>query len=223
LRRGSQSFFGLRLRGFNAAQHAEALNCAVMYVVWHQFFCFGTRAIRSAYQPKAGFSDVTGIGILSDKDYETGYKTRIIVAPERLRRHMEALENRLAELVQLQPELKLETDPPVWLLDENGKPVELTPTTIQSFMNKRFPFPVNTPRKVMRYLLREAGMSHSHAEAFMGHWWHGREPFAPFSSFDFRTLVASLDGIVRDLTKRKLRFYPVPGIRENERSGGHIR
>ena len=223
LRRGSQAFFGLRLRGFNAAQHAEALNCAVMYVVWHQFFCFGTRAIRSAYQPKAGFSDVTGIGILSDKDYETGYKTRIIVAPERLRRHMEALENRLAELVQLQPELKLETDPPVWLLDENGKPVELTPTTIQSFMNKRFPFPVNTPRKVMRYLLREAGMSHSHAEAFMGHWWHGREPFAPFSSFDFRTLVASLDGIVRDLTKRKLRFYPVPGIRENERSGGHIR
>lgn len=221
LREGSEKFFNMRLPHFKKERDSEILNRAVMYATWHQFFAFGTRAICDAYQESEGFSDDSGIGILSDKDFVTGYKTRIIFAPKRLRRHMKALELRLAELLELQTSLRQPATssdgrnvlPTVWLLDATYQCVELTPTTIQEVMKEKFPLPVNSPRKVMRYLLRKAGMSHTHAEAFMGHWWHGREPFSPFSSFDFGNFIARLRELMPDLLAKKLGFDPTPGSR----------
>lgn len=221
LREGSEKFFNLRLPDFEPKRDSEILNRAVMYATWHQFFSFGTRAICGAYQKSEGFSEDSGIGVLSDKDFVNGYKTRIIFAPERLRRHMKALEQRLARLLELKPTLgpllisteRQDEDQPVWLLDATHRRVELTPTTIQEFLKKRFPLPVNSPRKVMRYLLRKAGMSHTHAEAFMGHWWHGREPFSPLSSFDFCGFIGRLLQLMPDLLKEELGFSPTPGSR----------
>jgi hypothetical protein len=221
LREGSEKFFNMRLPYFKKERDSEMLNRAVMYATWHQFFSFGTRAICDAYQRSEGFSEDSGIGVLSDKDFVTGYKTRIIFAPKRLRRHMKALELRLAGLLELQPTLrphdassdKQDGFPPVWLLDAAHQCVELTPTTIQEVMKGKFPLPVNSPRKVMRYLLRKAGMSHTHSEAFMGHWWHGREPFSPFSSFDFCNFIGRLRELMPDLLENELGFDPTPGSR----------
>ncbi len=221
LREGSKEFFNLRLREFKKERDSEILNRAVMYATWHQFFSFGTRAICDAYQKSEEFSEDSGIGVLSDKDFVTGYKTRIIFAPDRLRRHMKALEQRLARLLELQPTLgPLVTSPerqdeeqPVWLLDVADRRVELTPTTIQEVMKTKFPLPVNSPRKVIRYLLRKAGMSHTHAEAFMGHWWHGREPFSPFSSFDFGEFTQRLRELMPELLETTLGFNPTPESR----------
>jgi hypothetical protein len=211
----------MRLPYFKKERDSEILNRAVMYATWHQFFAFGTRAICDAYQKSDKFSDDSGIGVLSDKDFITGYKTRIIFAPPRLRRHMRALERRLVELLELQPTLRPFDDssekqdkfPPVWLLDTAHQCVELKPSTIDEVMKEKFPLPVNSPRKVMRFLLRIAGMSHTHAEAFMGHWWHGREPFSPFSSFAFCNFIARLRELMPDLLEKKLGFDRTPGSR----------
>lgn len=221
LREGSEKFFSMRLHCFKKERDSEILNRAVMYATWHQFFAFGTRAICDAYQQIDGFSDDSGIGVLSDKDFITGYKSRIILAPNRLRRHMKALELRLAQLLLAKQSLwplptasdKQGGPPPVWLLDASYNCVHLTPTTIEEVMKERFPLPVNSPRKVMRYLLRKAGMSHTHAEAYMGHWWHGREPFSPFSSFDFGNFIGQLRGLMPDLLEKELGFDPTPGSR----------
>jgi hypothetical protein len=212
LSEGSRAFFALKLPSFDPTRDSELLNRAVMYLVWHQFYCFGTRAICDAYQTMDQISEGTGIGILSDKDFATGYKTRIILAPERLRRHMSALERRLAELHVRFPNWSRHDMPPVWFLDAGHQPVEIEPTTIAEVVKERFPFPVNTPRKVMRYLLRKAAMSHAHAEAFMGHWWQGREPFSPFSSFNFRAFVEDLNGLIPSCVM-DLGFNRVPGVR----------
>jgi hypothetical protein len=221
LREGSEKFFSMRLPYFKKERDSEILNRAVMYATWHQFFAFGTRAICDAFQKSDKFSDDSGIGVLSDKDFITGYKTRIIFAPPRLRRHMRALERRLVELLELQPTLRPFDDssekqdkfPPVWLLDTAHQCVELKPSTIDEVMKEKFPLPVNSPRKVMRFLLRIAGMSHTHAEAFMGHWWHGREPFSPFSSFAFCNFIARLRELMPDLLEKKLGFDRTPGSR----------
>ena len=62
---------------------------------------------------------------------------------------------------------------------------------------------MNSPRKVMRNLLRERKVSHEQAEAYMGHWSHGREPWSPYSSFEFdrflSTLKATIPGCLKDL------------------------
>jgi hypothetical protein len=196
LREGSRQFFSLRIPSFDLDRDSEVLNRAVLYLVWHQFFSFGTRAICDAYLPGDLFSAHTGIGILSDKDFADGYKTRLIWASPQLRQHMRAVEERLSLLMlrlfapEDQPAL------PIWLLSSEKKAIQVTPTSIAAILGDRFPFPVNTPRKIMRYLLRRAGISHEHAEAYMGHWSHGREPWSPFSSFDFARLVEDLDSVI---------------------------
>ena len=65
----------------------------------------------------------------------------------------------------------------------------------------------------MRYLLRKSGMTHSHAEAYMGHWWHGREPFSPFSSFHFGAFVDDLTRHMRRVFKEQLRIREDSGAR----------
>ncbi len=196
LREGSRQFFSLRLPSFNPERDADALNRAVLYLTWHQFFSFGTRAICDAYLPEDQFSPHTRIGILSDKDFADGYKTRLVWASPQLRQHMRAMEERLSLLMlrlfapEDQPAL------PIWFLSSEKKAIPVTPTSIAAILGDRFPFLVNTPRKVMRYLLRRDGISHEHAEAYMGHWSHGREPWSPFSSFDFARLVEHLNSVV---------------------------
>lgn len=196
LREGSRQFFSLRIPSFDLDRDSDVLNRAVLYLVWHQFFSFCTRAICDAYLPEDLFSAHTGIGILSDKDFADGYKTRLIWASPQVRQHMRAVEKRLSLLM-----LRLfapEDQPafPIWLSSSEKKAVPVTPTSIAAILGDRFPFPANTPRKVMRYLLRRAGISHEHAEAYMGHWSHGREPWSPFSSFDFARLAEDLGSVI---------------------------
>jgi hypothetical protein len=213
LRDGSREFFRLEPEKFDVACDAELFNRAVMYAVWHQFFCFGTRAINDAYQPLKEFSTKSGIGVLSDKDFATGYKSRIVWASERLRLHMDAIETRLSQLGKVPSLCKPPSTAPMWLLGPANQPVELTPTAIQFVMEKEFPFPVNTPRKVMRNILRRKGMSHTNAEAYMGHWWQGREPFSPFSSFSFHSLIDQLRKLMPHILEKDLGFDSIPGVR----------
>lgn len=207
LREQSEAFFAMPIREFRPAEHRDRLNGAVLYGLWHQFFSFGTRAICDAYQELDAFSEHGGIGILNDKDFANGYKTRMVVAHPNLRGHMQALESKLKKL---RTKLPGENDPAlgaVWLLDWQNRPVALRPKIIQlilTYDNYDFPFPVNTPRKVMRYLLRKSGMAHIHSEAYMGHWWHGREPFSPFSSFDFGAYLHDLNGRMGEILTKKL-------------------
>ena len=205
----SEEFFKMPLATFSADLHRDRLNGAVMYLLWHQFFCFGTRAICDAYQRRQDLSEVTRIGILSDKDFSSGYKTRVVVATDALLRHMKALEGRLTELQKTSKRYKRSDIGPVWLLDSRDIRVQPKPTNIEKLLRSpeyNFPFPVNTPRRVMRYLLRRSGMKHAHAEAYMGHWWHAREPFSPFSTFEFGGLVADLDGRMQKILRRTLGF-----------------
>lgn len=206
-RERSEAFFALPVEKFKPEEHRQLLNGAVMYLLWHQFFSFGTRAICDAYQKADGFLKPSGIGILSDKDFASGYKTRIVVANDLLRRHMAALERRFSKLRLKLPEHQDADLGPVWLLDAQNNPAEPRPSTIREVLKidkYDFPFPVNTPRRVMRYLLRKSGMTHSHAEAYMGHWWHGREPFSPFSSFNFGAFVNDLAGRMQRILGKQL-------------------
>jgi len=209
LRNGSRHFFRIDPKEFNPLRHRQYLNRAVLYLVWHQFFTFGTRAICDAYLEKDEFTKGSDVGILSDKDFADGYKTRIIWANQALRAHMSAVEGRLkatAKRLRITGSLPQSS---VWFLDTKTKTktktkaIEITPTNISRVLGAEFPFPVNTPRKVMRNLLRERRVSHEQAEAYMGHWSHGREPWSSYSSFEFdrflSTLKATIPGCLKDL------------------------
>jgi hypothetical protein len=214
LRNGSRRFFRIAPNKFDLWRHQQYLNRAVLYLVWHQFFAFGTRAICDAYQEKDGFTEGSGVGILSDKDFADGYKTRIILADQTLREHMSAVEGRLRSIAR---KLRITRSLPrssVWFLGSNNKPkaIEITPTNISRVLGEEFPFPVNSPRKVMRNLLRERKVSHEQAEAYMGHWSHGREPWSPYSSFDFDHFLSTLENTIPSCLKELgFRWFPPAG------------
>jgi hypothetical protein len=203
LRNGSRRFFRIAPNKFDVRRHKQYLNRAVLYLVWHQFIAFGTRAICDAYQENDGFAKSSGVGILSDKDFADGYKTRIILADQTLRCHMSSVEARLKTIAK---RLRITRSLPkssVWFLGpkKKTKAIEITPTNISCVLGEEFPFPVNSPRKVMRNLLRERGVSHEQAEAYMGHWSHGREPWSPYSSFDFERFLSTLEDTIPDCLK----------------------
>ncbi len=210
LKNNSRRFFRVEPSEFETDRIPRLLNDAVLYLVWHQFFSFGTRAIRDAYQEMEAFAESRPVGVLSDKDFVDGYKTRIIWADRNLLDHMVAVQARLKAIAKIR---RLTTKLPkssVWLLDDKGHPLPITPTSIRDTLGHRFPFPVNTPRKVIRYLLRVRGVSHEHAEAYMGHWSHGREPWSPYSSFDYSEFITTLKTEL-PLCLEMLGFNWVPG------------
>ncbi len=196
LQAGSKSFFSLRLSSFNPEIHADLLNRAVMYLVWHQMFAFATRAICDAYQSSDNISAESGLGVLRDKDFADGYKTRLVWAPPPLLDHMHALEQRIDRLAHQHYEPGDRPESPLWLLSPDKRPEQITPTSIARMLGDRFPFPVNTPRKVMRYLLRVNGMPHENAEMYMAHWFFGREPWSPLSSFDYPAYLRQLKTLI---------------------------
>ena len=195
LRGASREFFDVPAKSFDFAQHAELLNRAVLYATWHQMHAFATRAIIDAYQERSLFSR-EGLATLRDKDFEDGHKARMVWADSMLLTHMEAIEERLGEIRTETPDRKFPDNGPLWFISDGGTIEGITPTTIAKHLGPDFPFPVNTPRKVMRYLLRVRGLSHEEAEVFMGHWWQSREPWSPFSSFHWGAYLAKLEHLI---------------------------
>lgn len=216
LMQGSEDFFHLNLRRFDPRVHCEILNRAVLYLVWHQFFTFATRAICDAYQPAALFSADRKLSILSDKDFKDKHKARLIWADDRLLGHMTAMEERLARVRAKLPDCEFPQDSPVWFLSSEGGEIaaqSVTPKAIEEQLKEEFPFPVNTPRKIMRHRLRLAGLTHEEAETYMGHWWESREPWSPFSSFSWAAYLKKLETSVPQIV-RELGFTWVPGERK---------
>jgi hypothetical protein len=196
LQAASKEFFAIAPSKFDAQTHGKLLNGAVLYAVWHQFFCFATRAIRDAYQERSLFADNNQVAILSDKDFDDHHKTRLIWADKRLLRHMNSIEDRLQAIHARLRSHRFPKDSPLFFLDEGNRALRITPKTVADQLGEEFPFEVNAPRKLMRFLVRKAGLSHEEAEVYMGHWWNAREPWSPFSSFDWAGYLVRLSAVV---------------------------
>lgn len=196
LQAASKEFFAIAPSRFDPSLHGKLLNDAVLYAVWHQFFCFATRAIRNAYQERSLFSDADQVAILSDKDFDDHHKTRLIWADKDLLKHMTSIERRLQSIRERLTGHKFPKDSPLFFLDEGRRALRITPKTVADQLGEAFPFEVNAPRKLMRFLVRKAGLWHEDAEVFMGHWWNAREPWSPFSSFDWPGYLVRLSTVV---------------------------
>jgi hypothetical protein len=210
LRLASEEFFRIAPSKFDAQMHGKLLNGAVLYAVWHQFFCFATRAIRDAYQQRSLFADTNQVAILSDKDFDDHHKTRLIWADKRLLRHMKSIEERLASIRERLKSHRFPKDSPLFFLDDGKRALRITPKTVEVQLGAEFPFEVNAPRKLMRFLVRKAGLSHEDAEVYMGHWWDAREPWSPFSSFDWPGYLKRLEAIIPEILDG-LGFTWIPG------------
>jgi hypothetical protein len=184
-RQSAREFAQLKLTADLPYTFVEMFNRAVLYLVWHQFFAIATRGIRLPYIPISDVCESSGVATLTDKDSGIGYKTRLVWMPPALldhMRHTEPLIETVRQHLQLDWNQELS---PIFFLDEERRAAEIRPKLIEDLSRDFFPFPCNTPRRIMRRLLRNAGLSSERIEVYMGHWLERREPWGKWSSFDY--------------------------------------
>jgi hypothetical protein len=170
----------------------EMFNRAVLYLVWHQAYAVAARDGISPYITLTEVCESSGVAALADKDDGTGYKTRIVWLPPILLEHM-----RRTELLvdQVRTHLQLDWDrgiSPIFFIDGDGQAVEVRPKWIEFLSEEFFAFPSNSPRHILRFLLRNRPFPSESVEVYMGHSNELREPWGKFSSFDMSAYLNNL-------------------------------
>jgi hypothetical protein len=204
----------------NTSEKLLYWNLATLHVLWHQQFAVGMRCSRRLYIQLSEVSE-SGLATLSDKDYKTGYKTRLVWLPPTLQLQMMEMEKHAYCTVRDRSLIGRPRHHPFSELAFLGDPAEKTnnpiervsQTTIRRISNNFLPFPVNTPRRVMRYMLRNEGLSPEYVDAFMGHWRERREPWGKWSSFDYRDFLGRTQALVPPIL-RELGFEGGPCLQE---------
>jgi hypothetical protein len=166
----------------------EYHNLYTLMTVWQFSFATACRAIETPYLPLSSIDQVTGIAKLSDKDDETGYKTRLIWLPPDIIFAMERYEQHRLSILKDFPDINIE-DFPVFFIEQGRKSkLKMTPVrpkTILPIMNQFLQYPANFHRRFMRSELQAHECAIEIIDSWMGHWHAGEEPWAPYSSFNF--------------------------------------
>jgi hypothetical protein len=76
----------------------------------------------------------------------------------------------------------------VFFLGDRMEEQAVTPTLIEEITAPFFPFPCNTPRRVMRSTLVRNSFPREMVVAFMGHWRERQEPWGKWSTFSYENL-----------------------------------
>ncbi len=163
----------------------DLFNHSILYLLWHQFYAVAVRGIRMPYTRAAQVCGTSGTVTVADKDSGDGHKTRLLWFPPTLLKHMQQTERIVDEVKE---RLVVDSDQsrsPIFFLDGDSQAVEIKPKLIEDISREFFPFATNTPRRVMRFLLRDEGMTSEMVEVYMGHWLEQREPWGRWSSFDY--------------------------------------
>lgn len=190
-----------RLKSDPAQRHLYH-NTAVLHVVWHQQFAIAARSSRHIYIPRSSVSK-DGLVALSDKDNRNGYKCRFLRFPPMLLHQMKILES-VAHWKFRSPASR---GRPRYEIDEvphfksipGGSEMrfeDISRDGILRVSEPFFRFPINTPRRVMRYMLWERELSPEYVDVFMGHWRERQEPWGRWSSLSYGHYLHSIKALV---------------------------
>jgi integrase len=172
-----------------------------LYTYWMFAFATGVRGIVAPYPPIERVDFDTGILAIEDKRANSGkegYKSRLVWLSPVVREQMQAYQVYLDELKR---KFKIASVEPCFFLDEDMRPVAISPKELQRRVEELLRFPANIQRLFLRSELLERGCGVEVVDAFMGHWCFGEEPFAPFSTFNYAAYFASLERYVAPLLK----------------------
>jgi hypothetical protein len=186
----------------NVKQHlprhfVELFNHAILHLLWHQAYAIAARGVRSPYIPLSRVCQSSGLATITDKDSGNGHKTRLVWMPPELVKHMRQTENCVLQLRTYHRLVWGARRSPLFFLTRN-KNKELmarviSPKSIEELSHEFFPFPANTSRRVMRFMLLKAKMSSEYVEMYLGHWGDRREPWGKWSSFDCSAYLSELE------------------------------
>ncbi|TYL46901.1 hypothetical protein [Marinomonas sp. IMCC 4694] len=165
-----------------------------------QMFAYGTgvRAICSPLACLTAFDSATKTVVISDKDGDDFYNSRLCILPKLVCQQLEAYQKHVEQLKNTTYFLAINNNslidiPDYFYLDKDLNPIEIKPSLSFALQEPFLHLPMNTNRRFIRTYLMEKGVRGELINAFMGHWGVGQEPWGKFSTcspFELIEMVA---------------------------------
>ncbi|MGO2236324.1 MAG: hypothetical protein ACTH5B_19875 [Marinomonas sp.] len=162
-------------------------NMMTYYTV--QMFAYGTgvRAICSPLSCVTAFDPNTKTVVISDKDGDDFYNSRLCILPQLVCRQLEAYQDHVEQLKKTTYFSAINDNsligiPDYFYLDKYVNPIEIKPSISFALQAPFLNLPMNSNRRFIRTYLMEKGVSGELINAFMGHWGVGQEPWGKFST-----------------------------------------
>ena len=203
-------------------------NSMTRYTAFMIAYGTGFRAVRDPFLSAAEIDWKTGFAVLSDKDNEDGYNSRLIwIPPDCLQQlmlfkeHQKNLLCRLSILIpNIQSRLKNQRSrsPKRFMFytmsdaatgEYLAKP--LSPKLLGQKLRDIFALPINASRHYLRSTMLDRGCPVEVINAFMGHFERGEEPWGKFSGLSPIAYRDALDLLLTPLM-RDDGWKPMPGL-----------
>jgi len=173
-------------------------NTMTLYTAYLIGFCTGFRAVRDPFLSAAEIDWQSGFAILSDKDNEDCYNSRLIWIPpvclKQLRLFQDHLQNTLYRFSNLIHDFYALLESPkrqgpgrymfFYVPNDHDNQYEVRnfgPKYVGSIHQKVYGLPFNASRHYLRSRLLEAGCPLEAINSIMGHWERGEEPWGTYS------------------------------------------
>lgn len=162
----------------------EYHNCYTLYLILFISYSTGYRAIKCPF-PNSGDLIYKNYLFISDKDNNDKYNTRPVLAPYGLLDQIEDYDfhrESIYSYLLFYDFNKLESLPRMFFLDDDSKVIDITPSSIKTYMKDYMDLPVNSNRHYLRSNLRSLSLNSEYVDYFMSHWKSGQEYFGKYSS-----------------------------------------
>ena len=183
-------------------------NLYTLYSVWSFGFAVGARGVHTPYLHLSQVDRFTGMARMHDKGPENGYRTRVLWLPPKAQQQIAHYNDYLSALHVSHSLPSATRANPCYFLASTTKVLDVQPRSLAPWMAKYLPFPVNVARHFVGTHLRDRGLPPEIADAWMGHWWRGEEPWGPFSSFSYHEYRRRLEILLVPLLA-ELGFEPL--------------
>jgi len=198
-------------------------NAYTAYCVMMIGFATGYRAVRDPFYSETEIDDETGFLVISDKDSDDYYNSRLVYLPKLCRNqitHYSEYKQLLAEkLILTNPVLSKELMEPnilTWsktipnnqvlpfffFLKKFYKHQAVKPLSMHEMTEWITDLPLNANRHYLRTHLRELKVSGEFIDAFMGHWEYGQEPYGKYSSLSPLSYIETLKKPIEKLLNK---------------------
>lgn len=176
-------------------------NLITVYTVTMLGFATGYRAVHDPLLQEAEIDLESGFAVISDKDDDSFYNSRIVWLPDICLQQLELYKKHISELQQwlFRHNLQLffksreksttgrqadRENPSLFFLEQNAEDLPVQPKYLKKLLAKtEYQLPINSNRHYLRTELMNKGCPLEVVSAFLGHWERGEEPWGRYSGF----------------------------------------
>lgn len=198
-------------------------NAYTAYTLLMLDYSTGSRSVNRKYALKSSINVEKGVVILSDKEADDFYNTRVapltslcsaqwgeylnhrdLVLARLLQRHEQVTDNLLAADFNMPRSWRANAINeyvdsnigPIFFIDEVGNPTAKLPKHTKLVLQDIWHLALNVNRHYLRFQLREHDVGGEYIDALLGHWQTGEEPYGRYSTLSVEEVFLQVTPVI---------------------------